>query len=81
MLSCELQTTHLLKGKCRENVNSGASWVYKLQKIFDVLIPVADNLSRFSGASSYPLSLLIRYSGSDTAKFYPGGGSGRAAPG
>ena len=42
---------------------------------------VADNLSHLSGASSEPSLLLIRFYEIDTAKVYPGGGSGRSALG
>ena len=31
---------HLPKGKCRENRNSGAAWVYKWQKSFTEPIPL-----------------------------------------
>ena len=42
---------------------------------------VSENFSQLSGASSEPLSPLIRFNGSDKANVDPGGGGGCAAPG
>ena len=66
--SREREMHHLLKGKCRENENSGAAWVYKRQKSFAVTIPLHvcdENVSEKS----------------DTSKVDPGSGGGSSDPG